>query len=338
MNYRELEGVNQSTLKKILESPGAYLNAKEKMNQSQDEAEHFVFGDVLDNLLVGNQEYFENKYVVISDEDKTPPAIAAVVQDVYTRLSPMFEKLEGLGNFESVILESVNKLEYQKNWNDNTRVQKIIKEGSLYWEFLKTSSGKILLKQSLYSKAVCCKAALMCDEFTAKYVNKKLDKDVEFLDKHVITFEYRNYQCKSELDRIYINHKTKTIQPIDFKQTGTSVYSFNYDFWKFRYDFQSTFYTIALKRCPVIQKLIQDGYTLQTFLYIVVEKELKNPPLIFRVPNSILAIGKNGGILSNGKVLQGVEDAFDALEFALQRNIWNYPQYYYLKGEQEIEI
>ena len=56
----------------------------------------------------------------------------------------------------------------------------------------------------------------------------------QLIKKQVIQFEYRTVECKGELDLVFIDHDEKTIIPIDVKTIGTNVYSFPYNFWKYR--------------------------------------------------------------------------------------------------------
>jgi hypothetical protein len=56
--------------------------------------------------------------------------------------------------------------------------------------------------------------ALIADKFTNPYV--KAGKEIEFLNRFVIQFEYEGVNIKGELDRVIINHKQKTVTPLDF--------------------------------------------------------------------------------------------------------------------------
>ena len=140
------------------------------------------------------------------------------------------------------------------------------------------------------------------------------------------------------MDKVFIDHTAKTITPIDYKTTGTSVDSFNYDFWRFRYDFQAAFYWTGLSLDPEIVKLREKGYKLLHFMYIVVERDSNNSPLIFRVPNAVTSIGWLGGTISNGKKLEGVTQALERYAFHNHNNKWDKPKEAYKKGFIDIQI
>ena len=64
-SYRKLEGLNQSLLKKILVSPGAFI--KQRDNQEDSEQSHFVFGSLVDDMLLSDID-IEDKYYILKDK------------------------------------------------------------------------------------------------------------------------------------------------------------------------------------------------------------------------------------------------------------------------------
>lgn len=332
MSYREMQGLNQSSLKKILISPQEYLKA---INKQDEEAtpEHFLFGTVVDIMLTGSKDEFDEKFVKIPDETKCSDAVKAIIDEVSLRCPTG----TGLEQCRNTILDFCNNNNYQSNWKDDTRIDKIIKEGSEYFDLLKSIAGKTPITESEYAKAVNAVMALKADKYTQMYTKKQ--KDVEYWDKFIVCFGYEGEEIKGELDRVAINHKTKTITPIDFKTTGKSILGFNYDFWQFRYDFQAAVYTYGLQRHSDVINLLAKGYKLNNFLYIVVEKSLIHNPMIFEVHKAITKIGWEGGKLSNGRNLDGFVQAVQRYQFATKNEAWNYSQEYYEnEGKLFIEI
>jgi hypothetical protein len=336
MSYREMRGLNQSSLKKILVSPQEYLKA---INKQEEEAtpEHFLFGTVVDIMLTGTKDEFDEKFVKIPDETKCSDAVKAII-DIVASVVFQTETIDcPLESYREDILDACNYNNYQSNWKDDTRVDKIIKEGSEYFDLLKSIAGKTPITESEYAKAVNAVMALKADKYTQMYTRKQ--KDVEYLDKFIVCFGYEGEEIKGELDRVVINHKLKTITPIDFKTTGKSMLGFNYDFWQFRYDFQAAVYTYGLQRHNDIINLLGQGYTLNNFLYIVVEKSLIYNPQIFEVHKAITKIGWEGGTLSNGRRLEGFVQAVQRYQFATKNDAWDYSQEYYEnEGKLFIEI
>lgn len=335
-DYKETLGINQSTLKKILISPKSYLSAVNKQeNQIESEEEHFVFGTIIDIMLTGTREDFNKRFVKVPDNIKGSPNIILMLKSIREELNKLSSEeaaLKSLEDFKSSIIKWARNNNYQPKWGDDALIKNlIVNDTKETFEILKTTVGKITVKESEYINAVGCKSVLELDRYTKFYVDKKLNnnKEVEFLDKFIINFTFKDLLFKGEIDRIVINHTTKEIIPIDFKFTGKSINDFEYDFWKYRYDFQATVYTHGLFENIKIQELIKEGYKLNNFLYIVVEKSLFNNPIIFKVTDEVRKIGREGGTLSNGKKLEGFIQAIDRYKFHTEINKWDYPMEYY---------
>ena len=329
VDYRTLSKLNQSLLKEILISPKAFLDAKARYESPKESTEeHFVFGSMVDIMLTGTKKEFDEKFYRIPDDIKCTDSIRAIVTDVYDVVKDSVE-LKNMSEYKQEILLSCKQFDYQPNWKDDTRVEKIIALGSGYFNILAASGNKIKVTEKEYANAVACKMALQSDPYTRFYVDRKLDRNTEFLDKVIVEFDVDDLEIKGELDRVVINHSTKTIYPIDFKTTSKPVSSFESSFWFFRYDFQAATYMAGIIKHPTIEDLMTKGYKLDSFKFIVVEKDLRNNPMIFQVGNQALQIGYMGGELSNGKSLEGLLQAVARYQYAEENDHWQYPMEYY---------
>ena len=331
-DYKAIQKLNQSLLKKILISPKSFLEAQKKYQQEDDSTEeHFVFGSMVDLMLTGTKAEFDEKYYKVSDDVKCTETIKIIVDGVFKEVVELEDFVTGeISDHRDVVLKHCKYQNYQANWKDDTRVDKIIEQGNKYFKILCNAIGKTIISETEYSNALSCKMALQSDKYTKPFVDKKYDPEVEFLDKFVVEFNLEGLDIKGELDRVVINHKTKVITPVDFKTTGKPVTGFQYDFWSYRYDFQAATYKIGLSQHPQIQKLVDQGYSINLFHYIVVEKDLKNFPMIFVVSSDVERVGFVGGELSNGKRYEGLTQAIAKYKFAQQNNAWDYPMEYYL--------
>lgn len=331
--YKEINKLNQSLLKKILVSPKSFLDAQRKYQEDDDStAEHFTFGTMVDIMLTGTKQEFDEKFYRIPDNIKCSDGVKAIVTGVYEEIKEDIAPITGISNYKDIILKHCKYQDYQPKWKDDTRVDKIIEQGAHYFAILADSAGKTIVTESEYSNAVSCIMALKSDKFIRPFVDKKYDQEVEFLDKFIVEFNMDDIDIKGELDRVVLNHKTKTITPIDFKTTGKSINTFQSDFWYYRYDFQAATYRVGLANHPTIQDLLIKGYQLNLFHYIVVEKDLKNLPMIFIVGADVDKIGFSGGELSNGKILEGLTQAIARYKYAEENNAWDYSMEYYLNG------
>jgi hypothetical protein len=339
-SYKELDGVNQSSLKKIITHPQQYLSALKKYSEEEGfEKDHFVFGRAVDIMLVGNKEEFDDQFVRIPDTTKCSDTLKPIIDEIFLTASLLAEAEETtislLEYYKTHILYKARAFNYYPNYKDDTVVATVIKQGSEYFELLKTTVGKTPITETEYAKAVNCMMALKANDFTKKYTRK--EKGIEFWDRFIIQFEHKETKIKGELDRVVIDHNTKEITPIDFKTTSKSIYGFNSEFWKHRYDFQAATYYRGLMFHPAVKALIENGYKLNSFKYVVVEKQLVHQPMVFNVGPDVLFIGLCGGERPAYKI-EGFYDAMNRYQWHKENDKWDYPMEYYEKGEINIKL
>ena len=353
VDYKTISALNQSTLKQILVSPRAYVEAKERqLARVESTEQHFMFGSLVDIMLTESREYFDKKYAVIPDDTGVSETIAKIVKGIYDSVvdedklydADIKHTPTNLEDYPEQILKHCDYELYQSRWKDETRINKIVEQGSKYFDILKKCGTKTIITESEYAKAVNCVMALRSDKHTSKYCQKKSnDPNILIIDKHVIVFEHDGLEFKGELDRIIVNHKEKTITPIDFKTTSKSVLNFEKSFWHFRYDFQAAVYTLGLTKDKSnrLKSYYQEGYTFKPMLYIVVETFLKNPPMVFEISKTAINTGLYGNVDKVPKInenLQGFYQAIKRFKYATENNAWDYPMEYDTKGKTTIRL
>ncbi len=337
-NYKDIQALNQSILKKILYSPVEFKKAQERQNNEESSQDHFVFGTMVDIMLTGTRAEFDEKFIKISEDSYPSDSVVRVVNGVFSEIvseNPEDTNFFSFDAYSDKILQHCKYQDYYNNLKDETRVNKILTAGIDYFMLLQNSVGKTMVTDVDYAKAVNCVMALKSDDFTKKYSDKNYPKhspdDLEYLDKVVIMFEYEGLQFKGELDRVMLDHDRKVITPIDFKTTSKSIISFKHEFWKYRYDFQAAVYRYGLTKQDFIVELMKKGYVMDNFLYIVVEKELTNPPMCFEVTKDIIHIGLAGGKIEN-TFYEGFTQAVERYIYAENNNKWQYPKEYYVNN------
>ena len=345
VDYKTISALNQSTLKQILISPKAYVDAKERQEARVESSEqHFVFGSLVDMMLTESKEDFDKKYAVIPDDTGVSETVSKIVKGVYDHLYDPEHPMSSLTDYPEEILQYCNYEQYQAKWKDDTKITKIVSLGSQYFEVLKKCGTKTIITESEYAKAVNCVMALRSDKHTSKYCQKKSnDPDIEIIDKHVVVFEHDSLEFKGELDRIIVNHKKKTITPIDFKTTSKSVLNFENSFWHFRYDFQAAVYTLGLTKdkSDRLKGYYEDGYSFKPMLYIVVETFLKNPPMVFEISREAINTGLYGNVDKVPKLKENLEGFYQAIKrfkYATEYDAWDYPMEYDTKGKTTIRL
>ena len=282
--------ISQSQLKLLLGPDPSIFNTIQEPDLYFEEKKHFIIGNGVDMQLTRPIEEFNQKFHISNLQNKPSDTIKSIVNQVYDLVKEEVGELADKGvlrDHTSKILDSCNDHNYQPNWKIETRIAKIV-EAWEYWEDLKAAEGKIVLSQEendLISQIVM---SIRTNPATSKYFERDTNF-VEILDQYSIYFNYEGIECKALLDRIIVDHKNKTIQPIDFKTMGDQTLYFPKSLRQRRYDIQAAFYTEALK-----SKKVYETYTILPFKFIVESTVNPGNPLVFTCSDELLDIGKNG--------------------------------------------
>ena len=285
-DYYTNPAISQSQLKLLLGPDPSIFNTIQEPDLYFEEKKHFIIGDGVDIQLTRPIEEFNQKFHISNLQNKPSDTIKSIVNQVYDHVKEIYPNIETIQNYNNAILDSCNDHNYQPNWKDSTRVAKVV-EAWEYWEDLKAAEGKVVLSQEendLISQIVM---SIRTNPTTSKYF--ETSKDVEILDQYSIYFNYEGIECKALLDRIIVNHKNKTIQPIDFKTMGDQTIYFPKSLRQRRYDIQAAFYTEALK-----SKKVYDTYEILPFKFIVESTVNPGNPLVFTCSQELLRIGQFG--------------------------------------------
>lgn len=284
--------ISQSQLKLLLGPDPSIFNTIEEPDLYFEEKKHFLIGDGVDIQLTRPIEEFNQKFHVSDIQNKPSDTVKSIINQVYDHVKEIYgREILTIDRYSNAILDSCNDHNYQPNWKTETRVAKIV-EAWEYWEDLKAAEGKTVLSQEendLISQIVM---SIRTASNTNKYF--EVSKDVEIFNQYSIYFEYLDVECKALLDRVIINHKEKTIQPIDFKTMGDQTLYFPKSLRQRRYDIQAAFYTEALKYfIERDDKTLQD-YKILPFKFIVESTVNPGNPLVFTCNSELLFMGKWG--------------------------------------------
>ena len=285
--YYEHPAISQSQLKLLLGPDPSIFNTIQEPDLYFEEKKHFLIGDGVDIQLTRPIEEFNQKFHISNLKNKPSDTIKSIVNQVYDHVKEVHgREILTIDRYPNAILDACNDHTYQPNWKTETRIAKIV-EAWEYWEDIKAAEGKVVLSQEendLISQIVM---SIRTNPTTSKYF--ETSKDIEILDQLAIYFTYNNVECKALLDRVIIDHKNKTIQPIDFKTMGDQTIYFPKSLRQRRYDIQAAFYTEALK-----SKKVYETYKILPFKFIVESTVNPGNPLVFNCSSELLDIGKYG--------------------------------------------
>lgn len=328
-SYRKMSGINQSMLKELPKNPH---KVKQHIDGTlvEEVKSYYTFGSMVDVLLTESLKQYKSKFVVCNDyptdsiKDVIDKTIHYIKEDFYA--SPLATHIlnDDLSTYTDELLKAMNECEYQTNWKQQTRINKITTLGTEYFKFCLSVENKTIVSVLDNSQAMACYMGVTSDEGVKNLLSKGT---VEH--KKVIQFMYRGVECKCELDGIVIDHDRKRIIPFDYKTTGDRVLSFGANVFKYGYDIQAMFYTLALKS-------EYPDYTIHPFRFIVVNRLQPNKPVVFKISKQVMTNALNGYIKYN-TWKKGINDLIDTFSRHVELGKWDYPIEWYDNKELTID-
>lgn len=306
-SYREAPGINQSLLKLLCKGV-AFFNENLTEEQSDlyfEEKEHFIIGSAVDCKLTEGDEVFFNRYHIADANKKPSDTIMSIVKMVFDDYKANFSEgdffCDSLSHDELTehIYAAIEYHQYQPKWGVPAKYNKVIADGSSYWDELVLSQDKQILSSDQYALISTIVESLKNHPHTARIFSAAIDsEDYDIVYQFPIYFEYKGVECKGLLDMVFIDHKNKTIAPIDLKTLFDYTINFPATVRKRRYDFQASYYTegIRLNKTQLATKINKHliDYTFRPFTFIIESTKRPGNPLVFVCNQELLTVGKYG--------------------------------------------
>lgn len=327
--YLESDRLNQSTLKDIVGGLDSFLATQNKKEQTKNvEKSHFVKGSLVDVLLTGTQEDFEQQFHITTLEDKPSDKEMLMCKDIvaiYFDVKKLAEKeyqtaladinvsrmyvddLEKrcvtLNVTDDMIHTVINQHEWQPKWKTETRINKIKETCQPYLRELIFSEGKQVISIAEYDLAKSIVNSLKTNVNTAQYFDGRYENDVH-VDLHFqlpIYFEMDGVESKGLLDLVVVilneNGVVLSIQPFDIKTLADYAINFPNNLKRFRYDIQAAWYTDGLQ-LSYLDVFNYEAYSEELewlpFTFIVESTIKPGQPLLFVATDELLNIGRFG--------------------------------------------
>ena len=267
--YRNDSALSYSRLSQFFKNGPKALISNERIDTPS-----LRFGNLVDTILTAPEEFDDRFYV--ADIDKFSDTVRKMTEDLF---NPEIEELALID--DATILMILDTYQYQTNWKSQTRIDKIIDLGSDYYTVLKYSTGKIVISPQEFSEAQQCVQTLKTHPFT--YQIFECNEDEEIFYQLKFKTEILGINCRCMFDIIKVNHKNKTIEPLDLKTTGAGEEDFEQSFIKWNYWCQSGLYSDMLRKIMMSDKTLV-GYDLLPFKFVVINRN-NLAPLIWSVGN-----------------------------------------------------
>jgi hypothetical protein len=289
--YYDVQGVSNSSLKHINPAEGgtpSTFKAHWDKTAPSLRTSSLEFGNLL-HLAVLEPHLCEYEI----DKSNTPDKIRDILKDMYSDIHTSVElaaavtgdKVE-VGPLEDhvyAVIAACDRQGYGRHWKEETRITKIMSQGSEYWDMIR-GTEKFIITQDQYDLMQRCLASMNKNERIYDLMFLQMDNDdgvfYNELEVHWRDREY-SFPLKAKIDRLFLNHKHKTFQLIDLKTTAKTLGQFHESFEKYHYARQMAFYTEAAHRW--LEQNNIEGYTALTPIICAVETKGDNRAGMFYV-------------------------------------------------------
>lgn len=268
--YRADEATSYSTLSTFArEGASCIPHLKDKKD-----GEALRFGSLTDTLMT-EPELFNDKFV-IATFNKPTEVITKIITSIWEKSDKTNNNLSKVN--PEIILMYINEENYYTNWKDATRINKIIEEGQAYFSLLALCDNKMLMTQSDFNRAQQCVDVLKTNPFTSRYFydNPFENEDIESHFQLKFRLVGNKWSIRCMFDRIIVDHKNKTIRPIDLKTTGKDEEKFEDSFLTWRYDLQATMYSFILQQVCANDEYFKD-FTILPFMFVCINRYNQTP-------------------------------------------------------------
>lgn len=338
INYRDVRAFSQSSLK-LLDFSITKFHREEylwvigqKLDRPDDGgSDAMTLGSLVDCILTRPDDV-KKEYEVV--DCGLPPQLKEFIEE--------FIVGENLGYASDAAAELAYKTIGIKQSKLETMVSKFQAEGLPYYNALRKAVGRKIISSEVMEHAKALVNSMEEDEFIGPIVRREKDsgisgggmQTIDVYDQLAIYWEERGLEFKALLDKVVVNHMSRTVQPYDIKTTGSS--NFQDAYGMYRYDLQGAFYTDALRHW-MKQQGIED-YTILPFKFIVAFTNEKGiGPQMWQMGARDYTVGRWGVTRPKEKNMKGYSTLIDDLLWHIKEDKWKYPKEVYLnKGVREL--
>lgn len=269
--YRQDKSLSYSTLARYSRDG---FNKLDKLFEDID-TPSLTFGSAVDALITGGQEEFDSNFMVAEF-----PAISDNLQTIAKVLFGRYGKEKrNIADIGDDIIASVGaECDFYVNEKYKNYRVKLIKEGCQdYYSLMYAATGKKVISGKTRDEVLETVKTLKTDLATQFYFTKDtpFNSIQRFYQlKFKASFAGVDYRCMADL--IVVDHKNKTIQPVDLKTSSHAEWDFFISFIQWCYHIQGRLYwRIILNNIQGSEEFA--GYKVLPYKFIVINKYTLTP-------------------------------------------------------------
>lgn len=329
VNYRKIDKLSASGIKLFdKDRMQFYKEFVLKEKRKEKNTESIIIGNLVDFALSdcnGDWEQFEQrfdeKFVLLSDK-KGSGQMYELVDELFNITLKLTDE-EGNCNmsFLDRFTEAFNIVQRKDKFKGKTVEFALEKfNGSneeLYFQQRLESIGKTVVDEWVFKKVESIvKSVIEDDNINHLFLPQE---NQENLGKVVIEWKYKEIECKSEIDKLIIDHNNKKIIITEIK-TNWDHENFEYTYLKLRYDLAASFYYLAVLNY-FINKTYPEYYIDFQFLVIDTSpnglRALIKPLNYEDIEKSLI------GFKINGWEYKGLNKLIEEIEWCQNTGNWN---------------
>lgn len=266
--YRKDPALSYSTLARY-EREG--FGSLEKL-YDKVESPSLVFGSVVDTLMTGTPEEFDENFLVAQLDNSISDALVLITKRLFDTWKDKYMSITDIP--DDNIINSIQDISWNNHWQPKTRAKKIKEDCAAYYKLLYLSENKTIISTFVYQDAINVVDKLRSADSTRFYFepNNAFDNNVErfYQLKFKANFLGVDYRCMADL--IVVIHDKKVVVPVDLKTSYKPEYDFPKSFLEWRYDIQARLYH-AIIRWNMDQDPYFKDFKLLDYRFIVANKK-----------------------------------------------------------------
>lgn len=289
IKYRESNALNYSRLKKLKYNS----NPQNFLIDTPIESKGITIGSLVDCLLTSKDE-FTKDYYVTELEILPSDGIKKIVDELYEQIKDRKEidVILPINEYANIFKEFDSFKNYQRNYKEETKIKKVVEEGSKYFNDLILCGDRTVVTKDNYNLAIAVADSLKSGNQTSWAFQIDFP-DVEMYYQYPIYFTYEGVECKALIDIFAIDRVKKVLNIIDIKTTSGETLDFHFNVRNFDYDWQMGFYFLAATSMTNNPKHEFYGYKIECFFVVESTTNIGNP-ITFECTKEFINFALNG--------------------------------------------
>jgi hypothetical protein len=290
-------------------------------------------GKLVETLLM-EPHLFDEKFYMSSCLGEPTGLMSAFVEALYTHtIEAMNESGEVTRTFQDISMDAYNDSGFKIKY-EAVLGKFIGSDAELYYNEIRQIRPKKLtvvtardvtnaenIVEELKNNHVTSQIVNLTDSVRYKVLNQYQVEAYTLVGEWAEKANIDEHLFKSMLDKVIIDHKEKTIQPIDLKCTWT-VENFYEEYYLYRRAYiQAYLYWHAINSLTAIGGEFE-GYTVKLIQFLVCDSTNYMNPLIYQLSKQDMRDAEMG-FEYKGRTYPGVIEIVQDLQWALENNIWN---------------